>query len=249
MFRKGLFLTAMAICTLMMVPDDLWAGRRGGSRSFSRPSSSSRSSTRRSTRSSTRRKSGTASKKKSTWGSKKKATTSSTSNSKKSWGSKSKTTTTPRKQSVADKKLAAKAKKNGTKYKDRKSAVAAFKKKNATKYPSKFKSRPTTRPNYIPRTTMVNGRSVDIVWNPGLGGYAYMNALGTLVLYDVMADELARQRLMRQAGYWAPGMYAAHPVATTSVVHRHNGLGFVWFILICGIVTVAVITIFVVYRS
>lgn len=231
MMRKSLFLTVMTLCVAMMVPDDAFAQRRGGSRSSwgSSRSSSSRSRSTRSTPRRSTRSSGSSTKK--TWGGSstaKKSSSTTTTTPKKGFNT-SKKKASSKQMSAADKKLAAKAKKSGTSYKSRKEAVSAFKQKNASKYPSKFTRRPATRPNYIPRTTVVNGQSVNVVWNPGLGGYAYMNALGTLVLYDAMADAMMRDRLMRNAGYYHPGMNTG-----PAVIHHHSGYGFFTFLFVAG---------------
>lgn len=245
MLRKGLFLTAMVLCALMMTPDGLWARGRGRSRSVSRPSSG-----RTIKRTTPSRRSG---RPKKTWGSK--STTPKKAPTRKKWGSskaptKKATSTSKRKMSAADKKLAAKAKKNGTSYKDRKSAVTAFKQKNATKYTSRYKTKPTTRPAHIPQTTMVGGVSYNVTYNQQYGGYGHMSPLGTWIMYDMFMDAAMTDRMMRTAGYAHPGMYTPVAVTTPTVIHHHSdGSGFLWFIVLCVGIGVVIIVISVARSS
>ena len=255
MLRKGLFLMAVALCATMMVPDDLCAQRRGGSRTrASRPTrsvSKPKPAPRRPAKPAARRSGGPTKKvvapaqrrsggpaKKIT---KKAPTKSATKAPTKNWGKKkaAKSTAPKRKMSAADQKLAAKAKKSGKSFTDRKSAVADFKKKNATKYPSAYKAKPTTRPDHIPQTTSVGGRNVNVTFNVDRGGYYYPNSLGALILYSAVADLAMQNRLMARQGYWDPTMRTGAVIATTPVVvHTNSGSGFIWFIVICSVLVV-----------
>lgn len=210
--RKAPMLIALILGVFLMVPEDAFArgGRGGGGRSWG--SSRSRSSSSRSRSSSSRSNSG--------------------------WGrSSSKKATSSRKMTKADKALAAKAKKNGTSFKSKADAQKAFKSKYATKYTSKYKTKPTTRPSHIPQTTMVNGKSYNVTYNVNHGGYGYMGPLGTWIMYDAMMDAVMMNTLMRNQGYYAPGMN------TGVVVHSNGGAVLLWVLvsIIVGSVIVVII--------
>jgi len=106
-----------------------------------------------------------------------------------------------RKLSKADQKTAAKARKAGKYHKDRKSARADFKKKNAGKYTSSYKTKPATRPAHVPQTTMVGGRSVNISYNVGFGGYGHMGPSGSWMMYNMMSDMIMMDTMMNRTGY------------------------------------------------
>ena len=213
LLRKASLLMAVLLGVCLLVPDMADAGRRGGgSRSSagrSRPSRS-RTPSRSNTRSGSNRSS-TASRK---------ATKPNT-----------------RKATKADKALAAKAKKNGTSFKSKKEATAAFKKKNATKYKSKYASKPATRPSHIPASTSVGGRNVNVTYNVNHGGYGYMGAGGSWMMYNAMADAAMMGTLMRTQGYYAPGMNSG------AVMVHSPGSGIFTFLLIIigGVVIVGVV--------
>jgi len=177
--------------------------RRGGGGGFSRSSSSS-------SRSSWGSSSSKSSPSKSSWGksstSKTTANRSATKPVNKTMHPAPKRTTTkkivPKKPiSATDKKRIASAKSSGKYYKDKKSATEAFKKQNAGKYQSKYTTKPATRPTHIPQTYSAGGRSYNVTFNSTHGGYGYMGPLGTWIMYDMYADEMMRQRMMRQSGY------------------------------------------------
>lgn len=229
LLRKASMLTALILGVFLMIPEEIVDAGRGGRSSGGRSFSSGRSSSSRSTRS-------TRSPSRSTRSSNSR-TKNSRSNTSKSWGSSKSKATSSRKMTKADKALAAKAKKNGTSFKSKKEAQAAFKKKNATKYTSKYKTKPATRPSHIPQTTTVGGTSYNVTYNQGMGGYGYMGPSGAWIAYNAMADAAMMSMLMRQQGYYAPGMNTG-----AVVVHNPSGLGFVWLLIsiIGGVVVIAV---------
>lgn len=107
-----------------------------------------------------------------------------------------------------------------------------------SKYTSKYSSKPATRPSHVPQTTQVGGKTVNITYNQAGGGYGYMNALGTFMMYDMMSDALMRNRYMTQNGY----LYAGHP--NVAVVHTRSGFSMVWLLL--GLVVAGVVVVFVI---
>lgn len=171
----------------------------------------------------------------------------------KSWGSKKATTpktsraTSKPKMSPAKQKSLETAKKNGTSFKSKDAATAAFKKNQAGKYPSKYASKPATRPSHIPSSTMVGGRSVNITYNAGIGGYGYMNTLGVIIAYDMMADAVMRNRYMASSHYIVHNPTAYAPVVYQRPVIVRTGPGFGMIIFgIFGIIAVIVVVCIVV---
>tara|TARA_B100001778_G_scaffold334986_1_gene350480 strand:+ start:32616 stop:33341 length:726 start_codon:yes stop_codon:yes gene_type:complete len=124
-------------------------------------------------------------------------------NSSKSWGSSNKSKST--KATKADRALHDRAKKQGTHFQNRQQATAAFATKKGpelrAKNPVRFDSKPATRPSYIPQTYSSGGNTYNISYNPGYGGYGYMNALGTWVMYDIMWNQAFVNNQMRTYGY------------------------------------------------
>ena len=90
--------------------------------------------------------------------------------------------------------------------------VSKFKQENASKYPNKFDKEPTTRPVHIPTT--YNNHTV--VYNSGMGGYGYVDALGTFILYDALTD-------MATADYRSYHTY-----------HTTTHSSFAWVYWVCG---------------
>lgn len=214
--RNWWSLLAVMFALLIAVPGDAFAQRRGGSRSRSRPTAkrtTPKSKPRAAAKPARGSKTGKA--------------------SNKGWGSSTKKAGTSKKATKADKKAYEKAKANGTTFKDRKSAAADYKKKNAVKYGSTYTSKPATRPGHIPPTTKVGGSQTTIIYNQSHGGYGYMNAMGTWMMYDAMADVAMAgyyNRQMASAGYY----YGAPP--------RYGmGGGMIALIVIGGIVFVVVV--------
>jgi hypothetical protein len=105
------------------------------------------------------------------------------------------------------------ARRNGTLFSSKAEASQAFRSRYAKDYGSTFASEPPARPAYIPATAFVGGRSVNIVYNPSLGGYGYMHpSLGTWLLYDALADGAMSDGMMYNRGYYWGGspVYLSH---------------------------------------
>lgn len=102
------------------------------------------------------------------------------------------------------------------------------------KYTSKYATKPATRPSHVPATTSVGGKQVNITYNQAGGGYGYMNALGTFMMYDMMSDALMRDRMMTSNGY----LYQGHP---NTVVRGGFGLVGLLLSIIGGVVIIAII--------
>ena len=163
-----------------------YARRGGGFRSSSSRSTSTRSS---SWGSSTRR---TTTSRTSKWRS---STSSSAAR-----GSRSQAQT-PRR-TAADQKLYEKAQASGTAFSSKSAATTAFKSKYGSKYTARFDSRPATRPDYIPQSTLVGGRTYNIQYNRQYGGYGYMGPSRTWIMYDAMADAVMLNSLMSRNYYY-----------------------------------------------
>lgn len=105
------------------------------------------------------------------------------------------------------------ARSKGTLFASREEATSSFSRSLGSRYASTFASEPATRPTWIPNSTLIGGRSVNIVYNPALGGYGYLDPLlGTWILYDAMRDAAMMDRLMAGNGYYwgPPPVYAAY---------------------------------------
>jgi len=111
--------------------------------------------------------------------------------------------------SRADRSLYRKAQAKGTVFKSRTEAKKAFARKYGSKYTSRFPTKPKTRPDYIPKTTTVGGRTVPIDYNPRYGGYGYFGPGGKWIFYSALADAAMTGMLMRRhCYYWgAPPVY------------------------------------------
>jgi hypothetical protein len=98
------------------------------------------------------------------------------------------------------------ARRNGSLFANKAEAGQAFKSRYAKDYASTFAAEPSVRPGYIPTSAFVGGRSVNIVYNPALGGYGYMHpSLGTWMLYDALADSSTLGYAMSNRGYYWGG--------------------------------------------
>ncbi len=146
--------------------------------------------------------------------------------------SKSRSTKAPKRTAAQQKSFEA-SKKNGTSKMTKTQSMDKFKNDPAmkSKYTSKYSSKPATRPSHVPSTTQVGGKTVNITYNQAGGGYGYMNALGTFMMYDMMSDALMRDRMMTNNGY----LYAGHP----NLVVARSGFSMVWLLL--GLVGVVVV--------
>lgn len=148
------------------------------------------------------------------WGSKSSSSSSSSTSSKSSgggWGSSSKSSDAPKGWgttnsrtpdsglSAKDRNLAAKAKASGTLFNSRSDAEKSFRSNPdiQKKYSSTFSSEPSTRPEYIPKT--YQGR--DVTYDSSRGGYGYINAMGTWMMYDALTDAMMMNSLMHQNNY------------------------------------------------
>jgi hypothetical protein len=113
------------------------------------------------------------------------------------------TTTSKPVQTALDSKVAKANTVSAPSYKTKEQAISAFKEKNASTYTSKFTTEPKTRPEYIPPSTSVGGKTVNISYNAGFGGYGYYHpTLGTWMAYDMMHDAAMMSMMMnRHGGY------------------------------------------------
>lgn len=143
---------------------------------------------------------GTSSKSSSGWG------TSKSNGSGSSWwnGSSSKSSgfSSSKSKTTADSLSYQRAKDNGTAFTSKTAAVNNFKTKYADKYPSTFKTEPKTRPNYIPQSTNVGGKSYNVTYNNQYGGYGYMGPGNSWVSYNPMMDALVLSSLMNSHNYY-----------------------------------------------
>ena len=118
------------------------------------------------------------------------------------------------------------ARMSGTLFSSKAEAAQSFKSRYAKDYSSSFASEPVSRPTYIPSSTIVGGRSVNIVYDRGLGGYGYYNpGLGTWLLYDALADSAMNDGIMYNRGYYWGG-------APVYMSHRPSFLGFAFGLLL-----------------
>ena len=129
----------------------------------------------------------------STWGSsasKPSAPEASTTSKSSLWGSSNSTKTSTandvKKGSSTDSALAAKTSMTPETVKKRADVVESFKRDNAQKYSNKFAAEPASRPTYIPQSYSDGGVTRNVYYNYNSGGYGYMNALGTFILYDAL---------------------------------------------------------------
>ncbi len=105
------------------------------------------------------------------------------------------------------------ARSKGTLFSSRDEAATNFGRSYGSRYGSTFSSPPSTRPSWIPETTTIGGRSVNVVYSPMLGGYGYLNPLlGTWMLYDALKDAAMMDRLMAGNGYYygPPPVYGGY---------------------------------------
>jgi hypothetical protein len=128
---------------------------------------------------------------------------------------------------------------------NRDQAIARFKKDYSNTYTVKYVSEPTQRPEHIPASTSVGGRTVNIIYNRGYGGYGYMNPFtNAWIMYDVYSDTIMMDTLMRHHyGYYYPA-YHDDVYVESSVGSALAVIGFIFL----GIVVLGVV-IFVVGRT
>lgn len=201
--RRRVLVAIAAALTLFLVAEDAFARRFGGfsGRSFSRSFSSSRSlGSSRSFSSSSRRSLS---------------------------GSRASTAAARSNTRGISQTNYNRARQQGTTFQTRSQAESAFRQRNASQYSSKYPTQQSTRPSHIPQTTRVNGQTVNVNYNAGLGGYGYFMG-GQWILYSAMADAAMLSVLMSRNNYYygaAPGAY----------VGGYSG-GFWTGILIIGII-------------
>ena len=95
-----------------------------------------------------------------------------------------------------------KAKASGTAYSSKAAATDAFKSKHGNQYTARYASQPATRPDHIPASTSVGGRTYPVSYNRQYGGYGYMGPGGSWVMYDAMADAAMLSILMSRNNYY-----------------------------------------------
>jgi hypothetical protein len=126
------------------------------------------------------------------------------------------------------------ARRGNTLFSSKTEAAQSFKSRYAKDYASTFASEPAARPSYIPASTNIGGRSVNIVYNQGLGGYGYFHpGLGTWMLFDALSDAATLDYAMSNRGYYWGG-------APVYVSHRPSFLGFAFAMLVLFIVGSAI---------
>ena len=97
----------------------------------------------------------------------------------------------------------------GTTFSDRSSAVSNFKTQYGSQYTNRFSSEPATRPSWVPNSYTVGGRNVTVIYNRSYGGYGYYGPTGAWMMYDIFADTVMLDAMMRQRSYY----YGAPPPA------------------------------------
>jgi len=127
------------------------------------------------------------------------------------------------------------ARANGTLFSSKAEAAQSFRSRYAKDYGSSFASEPAVRPSYIPSSTNLGGRSVNIVYNQGLGGYGYFHpGLGTWILFDALSDAAMADGIMSSRGYYWGGA----PVYAT---HGPGFLGLAFWVLVIFLVAAFVV--------
>lgn len=107
-----------------------------------------------------------------------------------------------------------------------------------------FKSEPSSRPSYIPQSTNVNGRPVNITYYSGYGGYGYMDPLTNTFVNAMMISAIADSAMdynMAMSGY----RYRGDPF--NPVVVHHSPMSFWGFLglVVTLLFIVGIIAIFV----
>lgn len=104
------------------------------------------------------------------------------------------------------------AQRQGTLFSTRQEAEQAFRSRFASRYTSRFAGRPAARPSYIPSSTVVGGKRVNVIYSPQMGGYGYVDPLlGHWVFYNALANAAFMNSVMASHSYWwgAPPAYYA----------------------------------------
>jgi hypothetical protein len=127
------------------------------------------------------------------------------------------------------------ARRNGTLFASKAEAGQAFRNSYAKDFGSTFAAEPSVRPSYIPSSSVIGGRNVNIVYNPALGGYGYIHPLlGTWMLFDALSDAAILDQAMYNRGYWWGG-------APVYVSHRPSFLGLAFGVLVLFLIASVVL--------
>lgn len=114
------------------------------------------------------------------------------------------------------------ARQRGTVFGTRQEAARSFSSRYANRYGSRFTTRPSTRPSYIPRSTTIGGKTVNIVYNGRKGGYGYIDpALRRWVFFNALANTAVLNGLMAGQAYWwgtPPVYYGGSSFFTAALV-------------------------------
>ncbi len=114
---------------------------------------------------------------------------------------------------ASERSLYTSARQRGTVFSTRQEAAQAFRSRYSSRYTSRFATRPSARPSYIPAATTVDGRKIDVAYNPQRGGYGYIDPrLGRWVFYNALTDVAMMNLLMANHAYWwgvPPGYYSS----------------------------------------
>ena len=226
-----LIVAAMLITSAFSLNAEPSSGSSGSSKSSFGSSGSSKSS---SWGSSTSKPSAPAA---SSWGSSTSKPSAPSTSKSSFWGSSNSTKTSNvndvKKGSSTDSALAAKTSMTPETVKKRADVVESFKRDNSKTYSNKFDAEPASRPTYIPQNYNDGGTTRNVYYNYNSGGYGYMNALGTFILYDALT-------------------HAAHNHADNVVYVDNNktssnvGTVLLWTLLIIGLV---IGTVFFIFRK
>lgn len=103
------------------------------------------------------------------------------------------------KQSEADRRVNAKTPTYRSKDEATKAFVSQYK-GTYTQKPTPGSPPPAKRPDYIPRSTTVEGKTYNVTYNMNQGGYGYWNGggpgIGTWIMYDALSDAAMTSALM-----------------------------------------------------
>lgn len=141
------------------------------------------------------------------------------------------------------------------KYGNKKAATAAYQQNLVKKNTYTSATPPATRPAYIPKTTTVGGRNVDVTYHvlPGGGyGYGYMDPVSGTFMALAANQMMVDAAMMRSAGY---GHYDAmgNPIVhrQAAVVHHpaSASTGVIIFMIFLGVGVVAIIAVVIANAS
>lgn len=154
--------------------------------------------------------------------------------------------TTAKKQSASaavDERMREKAAMSGSGTKSRAEQINALKAREAKSYQTTFAKEPTTRPDYVPQSTKVDGTTVNVVYNTRYGGYGYMFG-GSWRSYDPFMDLLMWDMLLNR--HAAPVVVASPDYAVVYPQSGGGGAGFavgmILFVVVIGACVCVVVT-------